>query len=81
MSRRRAIDTRRRFQSEELALVNAMDRALDPLAVATAALVHAAMTRRPSPDYLGALRAEHHADVVLTALYRRGMLAVTRGPD
>lgn len=76
VSRRKVIDTRRRFQSEELALVNAMDRELDPLAVATAALVHAAMTRRPTPDYLGALRAAHEADVVLAALYRRGMLVV-----
>ena len=44
------------------------------LAVATAALEHAALTRRPVPDYLGALRAERTADVVLAALYRRGML-------
>jgi hypothetical protein len=73
---RKVVDTRRRFQSEELALVNTMDRELDPLAVATAALVHAAMTRRPTPDYHGALSAARQAEVVLTALYRRGMLVV-----
>lgn len=51
-----------------------MDRAAGPYEVAVAALVHAALTRRPTPDYLGALRAEAAADVVLAALYRRGWL-------
>jgi hypothetical protein len=62
------------FPSDELALVNAMDRSLDPLAVAVAALTHYALTRRPVPNYHDAMNAHRHADVVLAALYRRGML-------
>jgi hypothetical protein len=63
-----------RFDSAELDLVNAMDRGLDPYTVAVAALQHAALTRRPIPDYLSALKADAHADIVLAALYRRGMV-------
>jgi hypothetical protein len=51
-----------------------MDRSPDPLAVATAAIRHAALTRRPVPDYTTALRADRLADQVVTALYRRGMV-------
>jgi hypothetical protein len=64
------------WSAYELELVNDMDRSTDALVVATAALVHAAMTRRPVADYHGALRASERADVVLAALYRRGMLNV-----
>jgi hypothetical protein len=69
----------RRWETGELALVNAMDRSPDPLVVATAAVRHAALTRRPTPDYFGALQAAVVADVVLAALYRRGMLAERSG--
>jgi hypothetical protein len=62
------------FPSNVLELVNAMDRSPDPLAVATAALKCYGLTRRPVPDYHTALRAEHLANIVLTALYRRGMV-------
>jgi hypothetical protein len=63
-----------RWDSTELELVNTMDRSPDPLAVATAAIRHAALTRRPVPDYTTALRADRLADQVVTALYRRGMV-------
>jgi len=72
--RRPAPDRRPRWDSAELDLVNTMDRSLDPLAVATAAIRHAALTRRPVPDYMTALRADGLADQVVTALYRRGMV-------
>jgi hypothetical protein len=72
--RRPPPDRRPRWDSAELELVNTMDRSLDPLAVATAAIRHAALTRRPSPDYMTALRADRLADQVVTALYRRGMV-------
>jgi hypothetical protein len=62
------------FDEGELALVNTMDRSLDVYEVACAALVHAALTRRPVPNYHDALGAGRHADTVLAALYRRGML-------
>lgn len=62
------------FPSDVLALVNTMERSTEPYEVARAALTHAALTRRPVPDYSGALHADRHADVVLSALYRRGML-------
>lgn len=63
------------FPPDVLALVNAMERSPDPLAVATAALRHHALTRRPTPDYHAAMRADRQADVVLAALWRRGWLA------
>ena len=63
------------FPPDVLELVNAMERSPDPLTVVTAALRHAALTRRPVPDYAGAMRAEAAADVVLAALWRRGWLA------
>lgn len=61
------------YPSTILDAVNRMDRSTDPLDVATAALEHHAFTRTV-PDYFGALHAERDADVVLAALWRRGML-------
>lgn len=51
-----------------------MERSSSPLEVAAAALTHHAYTRGPVPDYHGALAADRLADVVLAALWRRGML-------
>jgi hypothetical protein len=62
------------FPPDVLAAVNTMERSPEPLDVATAAIMHAALTRRPVPDYHAALGAERIADVVLAALWRRGML-------
>ena len=62
------------FPAEELELVNRMDRSPEPLEVAAAALRHFALTRRPVPDYHGALAAADRADAVCAALWRRGML-------
>jgi hypothetical protein len=62
------------FPPDVLAAVNTMDRSPEPFNVATAAIVHQALTRRPVPDYHAALGAERIADAVLAALWRRGML-------
>lgn len=62
------------FRPDVLAAVNAMERATDPLQVATAALMHHGFTRGVVPDYHLLLNADRLADVVLSALYRRGML-------
>ena len=53
--------------------INMMERSTSPLDVATAALTLHAFTR-PIPLYHDALHAERNADVVLAALWRRGML-------
>ena len=63
------------YPSVVLDELNRMDRGTDPLTVAVAALTHHAYTRGPVPDYHAALAARRHADVVLAALHRRGMLA------
>jgi len=57
-----------------LADVNLMERSTSAFDVASAALHHHALTRRPVPNYHLALNAEQYADVVLAALYRRGMI-------
>lgn len=77
MAKRRRAPALPRFPADVLAAVNTMERSTDVLAVATAALVHHAFTFSTVPDYHGAMRAERHADVVLAALWRRGMLIDT----
>lgn len=72
MSRRRP-PALRAFPPVLLDAVNTIDRNPDPYAVAVAALTHAALSR-PIPAFADALHAERHADIVLAALYRRGML-------
>jgi hypothetical protein len=62
------------FPSDVLADVNLMERSTSAFDVASAALHHHALTRRPVPNYHLALNAEQYADVVLAALYRRGMI-------
>lgn len=74
MAKRRKLPPLPRFPSEVLAAVNTMERSTDALEVAAAALTHHAMTRGPIPDYHDMLHADRHADVVLAALWRRGML-------
>lgn len=62
------------FPGDLLAAVNGMERGADPLTVARAALVHYALTSRPTPNYMLWLNAEQYADAILAALWRRGLL-------
>jgi len=53
--------------------VNLMERSTEPYTVASAALRHYALSRG-IPDAHLWLNAERYADVILAALYRRGMI-------